>query len=178
MPKYECKLPTQKNGNCRLTMDKEAFFRKAQLVFMIVLIGVAMAILADFEFSSETITQEVFSKNYRLENRQSTGRNYYYAAHIQVGDYSIPVSEDFADNTKKGHQLTFNKSLLFNEVNRVTNVDTGESEKFSFRWMTGCIIPLLAIIVFVLGIERREKVNTLVFVAEVVLIINFVFLLN
>jgi hypothetical protein len=159
-------------------MDKEALFSKMQLAFMMIMIGIAMAILADFEFTSQTITQEVDSKNYRLENRQSTGRNYYYAAHIQAGDYRIPVSEDFADNTEKGHQLTFNKSLLFNEVNRVTNVATGASEKFSFRWMTGCVIPLFGIVVLVLGIKRREKLNTLVFVTEVVLIINFVFLLN
>lgn len=178
MPEYECELLTKENGNYRLDMDKEALFSKVQLVIMIVMIGVAMAILADFEFSSETITQEVLSKDYRLENRQSTGRNYYYAAHIKAGDYSIPVSENFADTTEKGHQLRFNKSLLFNEVNRVTNLVTGDSEKFSFRWMTGCIIPLFAIIVLVLGIKRREKLNTLVFVTEVVLMINFVFLLN
>lgn len=159
-------------------MDKEALFSKMQLAFMLIMIGIAMAILADFEFTSETITQEVDSKNYRLENRQSTGRNYYYAAHIQAGDYRIPVSEDFADTTEKGHTLIFNKSLLFNEVNRVTNVATGASEKFSFRWMTGCVIPLFGIVVLVLGIKRREKLNTLVFVTEVVLIINFVFLLN
>lgn len=158
-------------------MDKEALFSKVQLVFMVVMIGVAMAILADFEFTSKTITQKVDSKSSRLENRQSTGRNYYYATHIIAGDYRIPVSEDFADTTEKGHTLIFKKSLLFNEVNRVTNVDTGASEKFSFRWMTGCIIPLFGIVVFVLGIKRREKVNTLVFVAQVVLIINFVFLL-
>ncbi len=145
---------------------------------MIVMIGVAMAILADFEFSSETITYLVDKKQNRLENRQSTGRNYYYSAHLTAGDYTIAVSEDFGDATKKEHTLTFEKSLLFNEVNRVTNVTTGMSEKFSFRWMTGCIIPLFAIIVLVLGIRRREKLNTLVFVTQVVLLIDFVFLLN
>ena len=159
-------------------MDKDFLFSKVQLVFMIVMIGVAMAILADFEFSSQTITQEVDSKLNRLENRQRTGRNYYYATHLITGDYRIPVSEEFGDNTKTGHTLTFNKSLLFNEVNRVTNVTTGMSEKSSFRWMTGCIIPLFAIIVLVLGIKRREKLNTLVFVTQVVLLIDFVFLLN
>lgn len=142
------------------------------------MIAVAMVILADFEFSSQTITQEVDSKKNRLENRQSTGRNYYYATHLTAGAYRIPVSEDFGDATKKGHTLTFEKSLLFNEVNRVTNVTTGMSEKFSFRWMTGCIIPLFAIIVLVLGIKKREKLNTLVFVTQVVLLLDFVFLLN
>ena len=145
---------------------------------MIVLIGVAMAILADFEFSSQTITHQVDSIRNRLENRQSTGRNYYYSTHITAGDYTIPVSKDFRDATEKDHTLNFEISLLFNEVNRVTNLDTGQSEKFSFRWMTGCIIPVLAIIVLVLGIKRREKLNTLVFVAQVVLLLDFVFVLN
>ena len=178
MRKYECQFFVEKNGNCGLIMNRDMLFGKAQLGFMIVLIGVAMAILADFEFSSETVTQEVTAKSNRLENRQSTGRNYYYATHLITGDYRIPVSEDFGDATKTGHTLTFNTSLLFNEVNKVTNVNTGDSEKFSFRWMTGCIIPLFAIIVLVLGIKRREKLNTLVFVTQVVLLIDFVFLLN
>jgi len=158
-------------------MDKEEVFNKIQLVFMILMIGIAMVILADFEFSSETLTERVDSKYKRLENRQSTGRNYYYATHIQAGTYRIPVSEDFGDDTKEGHTLSFEKSLIFNEVNRVTNRDTGLSERFSFRWMTGCIIPLFAIIVLVLGIKRREKLNTLVFVTEVILLIDFIFLL-
>jgi len=159
-------------------MDKDLIFSNVQRVFMMVMIAVAMTILADFEFSSQTITQKVDSKSSRLENRQSTGRNYYYATHLISGEYRIPVSEDFGDSTDVGHTLTFKKSLLFKEVNRVTNMDTGESEKFSFRWMTGCVIPLFAVIVLILGIKRREKLNTLVFVTEVVLIINFIFLLN
>lgn len=159
-------------------MDKDLLFGKVQLVFMIVMIGVAMAILADFEFSRETITHLVDKKQNRLENRQSTGRNYYYSAHLTAGDYTIPVSEDFGDATKKGHTLIFEKSLLFNEVNSVTNSDIGLSEKFSFRWMTGCIIPLFAIIFFILGIKKREKLNTLVFVTQVILLLDFVFLLN
>lgn len=159
-------------------MDRELLFAKVQLGFMMVMIVMAMAILADFEFSSETVTQQVTAKSSRLENRQSTGRNYYYATHLITEDYRIPVSENFGDATKKGHTLIFNTSLLFNEVNRVTNEDTEMSEKFSFRWMTGCIIPLFAIIVLVLGIKRREKLNTLVFVTEVVLLIDLVFLLN
>lgn len=145
---------------------------------MIVIIGLAMVILADFEFSKETLTEEVSSKRWQLENRQSTGRNYYHSAHIFAGGFKIPVSEDFGEQTEEGHIVTFDKSLLFNEVNRITNVDTGLSEKFSFRWMTGCIIPLLAIVIMVIGIKRREKVNTLVFVTQVVLLLDLIFLLN
>ena len=159
-------------------MDKELVFEKIQMIFMIVMIGVAMMILADFEFSSETLTHEVSSKRWQLENRQSTGRNYYYAAHIVAGGYRIPVSEDFGEQTEVGHTVTFDKSLLFNEVNRITNDTMGMSEKFSFRWMTGCIIPVFALLIMVIGIKRREKVNTLVFVTQVVLLIDLIFLLN
>lgn len=159
-------------------INKEVVISTVQFIFMVLMIVVAMLILADFEFSSQTLTQKVDSKNIRLENRQSTGRNYYYATHLNAGAYRIPVSDDFSEATALGHTIVFEKSFLFNEVNNVSNIDAGISEKFSFRWMTGCIIPLFAIVVLVLGMKRREKLNTLVFVTEVVLLIDFIFLLN
>lgn len=145
---------------------------------MILIIGLALVVLADFEFSRETLTEEVNSKEWQLENRQSTGRNYYYTAHIKAGDYIIPVSKVFGEQTKAGHTITFEKSLVFNEVNKVTNQELGLSERYSFRWMTGCIIPLFSIVIMVMGIKRREKVSTLVFVAQAVLLLDFIFLLN
>ena len=159
-------------------MNRDELFSKAQVIFMVIIALIAIIIMVDFKFSSKTINAKVISKERVLENKQSTGRNYYYAKKLVVKDYVIQVSEDFANQTQVDHSLDFDVSLLFNEINKVTNLNTGSSEKYTFRWMTGGVIPFVVLIILWFGYKRRDKLNTLVFVAEVVLIIDFVFLLN
>lgn len=144
---------------------------------MVVFAIIAILMLIDYRFVKNTVTETIIDKHQRLENRQSVARNFYYAYYVKTTDHTIAVSKEFQKMVKEGNSISVEKSLLFDEVNRVTIADSGISELYSFRTAVGLILPSLVLIILGVGYKLGDRVSTLVFVSEVVLLFGFVFVL-
>jgi len=151
--------------------------KRLKNTFAKALILICGVILIDFVAPKEEVETIVVDKTRVLENKQSVARNYYYAYYITTEEAVVPVSESFQKKSIAGDAVKITFSPIFNEVHRVTAVQRQESEIYSQRIFSGCILPLLGIGILGLGFRKGARVNTLVFATEVVLIINFIYLL-
>lgn len=158
-------------------MTKEELFDKVQLMVMIIFAIIALLILVDYRFTGSTVIEDVIDKTSRLENKHSVARNFYVVYYIHTQENTIAVSKDFQSIAHLNEGVNIEKSLLFNEINNVTILASKKSEIYSFRTASGLLLPSLVLIILGLGYTLRSRINTLVFVSEVVLLIDFIFLL-
>ncbi len=158
-------------------MARKEVFEHLKKAILFVCALLAVLILIDYTYSSSQTTEKVISKNRRLENKHSVARNYYYAYYLNTESYQIPVTKKFRDKAQEGTILQLEISLLFNEINKVTISASGESEVYSFRMASGLFLPSLVLLILGIGWKLGDKIATLVFVSQVVLLANFFFLL-
>lgn len=158
-------------------MNKQALFFKSQRFFIIFCAIAALLTLLDYRFSKETVSETITATTRSLENKYNAGRNYYYGYYIKTPNGDVVVSREFQKNISIGQVIAIKKSLVFNEVNQVINVASGMSEVYSLRIASGLILPSLVLVILAIGYRLQNRVGTLVFVAQMVLLINLIFLL-
>lgn len=158
-------------------MKKPIVFQRIQLVFGILCAIIALVIIIDYTFNSSTSTEKVLAKERQVENKYSFTGNQYYARYLATATQKISVSKELNNTVERGDMITFTTSLWFNEINRVTVPSLGVTEVYSFRTMFGLLVPLLVLILLGIGCRLKSKVSTLVFVSEVVLLADVIFLI-
>ncbi len=158
-------------------MNKKRAFKIFQDAMMVVFSIISLLILIDFRYTKETSIENISKTTHQLENKYSAARNYYYAYFIQTENRVIAISEEFQAKVGQNTQVAIEKSLLFNEINKVTLLDTMEDEVYSFRRATGLFLPCFVLLVLGLGFKIGPRLNTLVFVSEMLLIADFIYLL-
>jgi len=153
-------------------------FQKIQTVNLGVFAILAILVIIDYEWPGETYTENAVSESRILENKYSTGRNYYFARRVQTEHFDFQVSDDFATTVEEGDRVLLEVSTLFKEVNEATLIDKDISEVHSFRIASGLVFPLIVLFVLYRGYKKKEKVNALVFATQVAFLANFIYLLN
>lgn len=137
-----------------------------------------LVMIVDYFFMGETLVEEVQAIHKSLEKYRNAGGNYHYSFSIQTKAHEFSVSESFASLAKEGQELKIEVSPLFNEVNSVKIIETGNKEIHSLRIFSGLIFPTIALLIVILGFRYGAKVSILVFVIEAGTIANLLYLLN
>lgn len=159
-------------------MDRQRRFLKLQQFFMIFCAVGALLTLVDYRFSKETIRTTITDARRSLENKYNVGRNYYYGYSLETAEGAIVVSKEFQEGVSVGQEIRIKKSLFFDEVNQVTAVASGDTEVYSLRTASGLLLPSLVLVILGIGFTLKNKVSTLVFVMQVVLLVNLFLLLK
>ena len=139
---------------------------------------ISLVIILDFVLAEAPVLEKVTGVQSSLESHNNAGGNSHFSFKIRTENHHFSVSENFALNTKNGDLVKISVTPLFNEVNTVELVTTGESEIYSLRLISGLFLPLLIIIILALGYKFGSKWSNVVFVFEVLALADLIFLLK
>ena len=89
----------------------------------------------------------------------------------------VAVSENLASNAREGQVIKLRISHIFGQVNLLEIKDNGQKERYSFRWLTGFIVPLLTLIILAAGIVVKNRGSLLAFIAEFAIAGDLIYLL-
>ncbi len=149
--------------------------KKQLLVYGITLIT-AFVILIDFILPGKVFTEQVVNIEKERQQYYNAARNYHYSYKVVTSKHHFSVSEDFAKYVQ-GQNIKYSVSFIFKEVNRYGLSSSKKSSIYSFRIVSGLILPLLVIFTILVAYQYKKRLRVLIFVLQVVLFANLVILM-
>lgn len=151
---------------------------KFQKVSLLLFSLLAVVIIADFAIPGKTINDTVAGYSSTTESHNNAGGGSYlsYGIVTEAGD-DFYASEVFARSVKPGDAIQLKRSRIFGQVNAAQIVTGSQKETHSLRIASGLIQPLLALLVIGLAFRFPDKFGTLLFVFQVMLLGNLIYLL-
>ena len=156
-------------------MIKEAD-KKKLLVYGITLIT-AFVILIDFILPGKVFTEEIINIEKERQQYYNAARNYHYSYKVVTSKHHFSVSEDFAKYVQS-QKIKYSVSFIFKEVNRYGLLSSKKSSIYSFRIVSGLILPLLVIFTIVVAYKYKKRLSILIFVLQVTLLANLIILMQ
>ena len=147
-----------------------------KLISYVLTITLALAILMDFSLPGKTLTEEIISIDKNKQSYYNAGGNFHYVHTIKTTNHKFPVSEVFA-KSHKDKNISFTTSLIFDEINEYSSPTYKNSSQYSLRIAYGLILPLIVILVLLVSLKLKKRMDTLVFVLQAVLVADLIFLL-
>lgn len=154
-------------------MNKEKLRMLAYSIFACI----ALLILVDFILPGKIVTTNVVSIKTEYQQYYNAGGNHHNSYKVITDKHQFSVSKEFAKLYKTKEQIEYSVSPIFNEVNRYGLTSSATKTMYSLRFVSGLIIPLLALISLIIAYKYEYKVAILVVVLQIVLLGNFVFLM-
>ncbi len=138
---------------------------------------IATILLLDFLIPGQIFreaTQDVVREEQRYYNAAG---NSHYTYHVRTGQNYFIVNKNFAKSLSAGDTIQYRLSYLFNEINGVKKCNDQQYTRHSMRWFAGMVFPIIAIFFLVLGIRNPKKYGNPIFVVQVLLIADVVYIL-
>lgn len=158
-------------------MADQSHSSKAQHVMLVFFAFLSAIVLADFLIGGSRVEEEIRSVVSSYESHNNAGGGYYYSYQIETEKHHFPVTQRFASTAIAGQTVQLKLSRFFREVNRVKIKETGNTEVYSLRVISGLIFPLLTLFVLALSYKYSSKVSILTFVFQALNLANLIFLL-
>ncbi|MFY0688527.1 MAG: hypothetical protein JXQ90_15230 [Cyclobacteriaceae bacterium] len=139
-----------------------------------ILIGcsiIAMIILLD-SFVSKEIEETITYLGRKMESHNNASRNFHFSYEVKTTDRQFFVSGDLYNQLKVDSKVTLGISPFFQEVNKCNG------RRPLLRLLSGVILPLLMLITGWIAMKFKNKVSTLVFVLEVMILADFIALIR
>ena len=133
--------------------------------------------LVDYTLFSYTVEEEILGIHTSLESYHNAGANAHYSYQVKTAHFAFPVSQHFASMAQEGQPISMEVSPFFREVNQYQLQRTGEVEHHSLRIVTGLVVPIVVLLILFLGLRYKERFSTLVFVAQLAVLANLLYLL-
>ena len=144
----------------------------------ILFIVISLVILVDYLLPGQDHTATIERIKTEVQNHSSASGESHNSYRLYTQEIDFSISDEFARKAKKGEEIQYELSVLFQEVNAYSLNDTNNSETYSLRQFSGLIFPLFAIAAMILGIRNKGKYGILFFIVQVLVIGNFVFVLG
>ncbi|WP_343764503.1 hypothetical protein [Gangjinia marincola] len=154
-------------------MMVDHMFKWAKIISAVI----CLLILVDFTLPGKEYTEGVLEKERKMQRYYNAAQNVHYSHHLITKNFILFSSEDLANIVNKGDMLLLKESRLFKEINRVTHIPSATSEIYSLRYVSGLVIPLLAILVFMTSLIFPTRYVMLSFVLIVLSTGNLIYIL-
>ncbi|WKN42141.1 hypothetical protein [Tunicatimonas pelagia] len=151
-------------------------YSKGKLVH-IPFILLALFIILDFILPGNTHVSKVLDVKKELQQYYNAAGNYHYSYRILTAEHSFSISEEFARVVQKEQEIRYEVSWLFEEINNYGLVASTARNIYLLRVLSGLILPLLAIVVSVLAYKYERKVSVVIFVFQLLLLGDLLFLI-
>ncbi|MFK7786926.1 MAG: hypothetical protein AB8B56_17525 [Crocinitomicaceae bacterium] len=146
-------------------------------VWLYALFGlIALLILSDFLIPGTIYNQEIHSIQKEHQQYFNAGGNSHVSFKVTTDEHEFSVSEEFADTTEEGTMIEYAVSGIFRETNWY-QLHSKRSEIHSLRIFTGLIIPLIVLVAMGLSYFLKRKMETLVFVLQLLLVLDMIYLI-
>ncbi|PHN95829.1 hypothetical protein CSC81_18395, partial [Tenacibaculum discolor] len=86
------------------------------------------------------------------------------------------VEEDIAKSAE-GKSMSYTVSLLFQEVNSYSILPSQDRSIYSFRLISGFVLPLLLLLAIGIKFRFKKDLSILLFVLQLLVVGNFIWLL-
>ena len=141
--------------------------------FFLVLV---VAIAIDFILPGASFEEAVTGVVREQQQHYNASGNVHYTYHVRTSQNYFIVPKSFATSLDSGEVVEYRLSYLFDEVNGVKKPADDRFKRHSMRWFAGLIFPLIAIAVLLFGIRQPKKYGIPVFVVQVGIIADLVYL--
>ncbi len=132
--------------------------------------------LVDYCLEGQKTTEPVTSINKSFERYFNAGGNSHYSHNIETKNFNFNISESYYKLINKDDLIIVEESLIFKEINTSRIIKENYIETYSLRRISGLVIPLLMLIAAFLSYKFKDKVDILVFVSQVVMFANLIYL--
>ncbi len=139
---------------------------------------IALVILVDFVWLGRTFNDEIINVQKERQQYYNAARNYHYSYKVNTNEHEFFVTEDFAKSDLINEKIEYSVSPLFKEVNWYRFLTSENKSYYSLRIISGLVIPILTIVLIFLTFRYKLNIGTLVFITEVILIVNLIYLLT
>jgi hypothetical protein len=137
----------------------------------------SMLILTDFLLPGSVGVEEIIDVRKEKQQYYNAARNYHFSYKVFTPTHNFSITEDFAKEIKNNQQIEFTVSPIFKEINSYRLLNSGNREIYSLRVFSGLVIPLALILVTGLAFKYEKKMSILIFVIQVLVIADLLFLL-
>lgn len=155
-------------------MTKET--NKIKLLLYGVSLLISFIMVLDFTLPGKNFVEDVVSIKKEKQRYYNAAGNSHYSYKLISPKHHFSVSEDFAKSVEN-EKIKYSVSLLFQEINRYSNLSSEKGSIHSFRIASGLVLPLIVIFAIFIAYRCKKKMSTLLFVLHVVLLSNLIFLL-
>ena len=139
---------------------------------------IALVIIADFISPGKVFNEEVIELQRERQQYYNAGGNSHFSYEVITGNHQFSVEEKFAKSDLEDKRIEYSVSQIFREVNWY-RVPPAENKPFySFRIASGLVLPLLSIISILIAFRFRMKIDLPVFILQVLLIVDLIYLIN
>lgn len=149
--------------------------KKIMLLLYGMTIILALVILIDFTLPGKVFTENVIKVERNRETYYNAGGNSHISYKVITSKHQFSVSEDFAKSVEN-KQIKYSESLIFKKINRHKLISSGKSTIYSFRIVSGLVLPLIVIITIFIAYMNKKEISILIFVLQVLLLGNFIIL--
>ncbi|SMG52531.1 hypothetical protein SAMN05661096_03956 [Marivirga sericea] len=137
----------------------------------------SVIILLDFFLPGRKVVDEIVSVQKERQQYYNAARNFHYSYKVSTSQHDFYISGDYAQEIEANEKIGYAVSWIFNEVNTYRLLRFEDSETNSLRLITGMLMPILVLITMSTAYLLKKKMSTLVFVMQVLLIVDLVLLL-
>ena len=137
----------------------------------------ALVIILDLILPRSVVNDEV--KSIAIERQQyfNAANNSHYSYKVITGEHQFSVDEEFARSVRAKDQIVYSISRIFKEVNWYKLPSSENRETYSLRIMTAIGVPLLMLISILVSYRIKKDISILVFVLQVIMIVDLIYLL-
>ena len=138
---------------------------------------IALVIMVDFIVPGTTINEDIIEIKKERQQYYNAAGNYHYSYKIITNKHQFSVEEAFAQSAKGQTKIEYSLSRIFNEVNSYSLPSAKNKSFYSLRIISGLALPILALFSILMMLRYEKKIGILVFVLQVLLIADLIFLI-
>tara|TARA_Y100001978_G_C23687079_1_gene432534 strand:- start:270 stop:743 length:474 start_codon:yes stop_codon:yes gene_type:complete len=137
----------------------------------------ALLIFVDFVSPGRRINDKIINLKKERQQYFNAARNYHYSYKISTNEHEFIVAEDFIEPKLINKKIQYSISRIFKEVNWYKLLSSQKRSFSSLRVVSGCLVPLLLIIAIFVAYKYKKKIGLLIFILQVLLLADFIFLI-
>jgi len=138
----------------------------------------ALVIIVDFVSPGRIINDEIINLQKERQQYYNAARNYHYSYKVITSEHEFLVAEDFAKLDLVNEKIEYSISRIFKQVNWYKLLSSENKSFYSLRIASGLVLPLLLIIAIFLVFRYQKKIGTIVFILQILLIADLIFLMT
>ncbi|KGO07900.1 hypothetical protein NV36_00370 [Dokdonia donghaensis DSW-1] len=132
--------------------------------------------MLDFALPGKMYTEEVSRVQKKKQRYYNAGGNSHNSYEVVTPKHQFSVAEDIAKSAK-GKSMSYTVSLLFQEVNSYSILPSQDRSIYSFRLVSGFVLPLLLLLAIGIKFRFKKDLSILLFVLQLLVVGNFIWLL-
>lgn len=150
---------------------------KIRLSINVAFVLAALVILVDFMLPGSIINEEIIGVQKEEQQYYNAAGNSHYSYQVVTSEHEFSVTEEFAESLQDHDKIEYSVSQVFKEVNWYSQPSPENKATYSFRTMSGLVLPLLMLLSILVAYRFKKNIGILVFVLQALLIADLVFLL-